>query len=58
MGPKEDLPNLPNTDSLEELARFWDSHEVTEFESQLEEVTDPVFERRVPATIPRSEPEE
>jgi hypothetical protein len=37
-------PALPKTDSIEELARFWDSHEVTEFEDQLEEVKEPVFE--------------
>lgn len=39
-------PALPETDSIEELARFWDSHEVTEFEGQLEEVKEPVFERK------------
>ncbi len=37
---------LPKTDSIEELARFWDSHDVTEFEGQLEEVREPVFERK------------
>ena len=40
---------------VEELARFWDTHEITEFEGQLEEVAEPVFQKRV---IPRSEPEE
>jgi hypothetical protein len=38
--------NLPTTDSIEELARFWDTHEITEFENQLEEVSEPVFEHR------------
>lgn len=37
---------LPKTDSIEELARFWDTHDLTDFEDQLEEVTAPVFERR------------
>jgi hypothetical protein len=37
---------LPVTDSIEELASFWDSHGVTAFESRLEEVTEPVFERQ------------
>lgn len=37
---------LPQTDSIEELARFWDTHDLTEFEDQLEEVTEPVFERQ------------
>ena len=36
---------LPETDSIEELARFWDSHDLTDFEDQLEEVSEPVFER-------------
>jgi predicted DNA binding CopG/RHH family protein len=34
---------LPRTDSIEELARFWDTHDLTDFESELEEVTKPVF---------------
>jgi predicted DNA binding CopG/RHH family protein len=38
-------PKLPQTDSFEELARFWDTHDLTDFEDQLEEVTEPVFER-------------
>lgn len=36
---------LPRTEHIQELARFWDSHDLTEFEDQLEEVTEPVFER-------------
>ena len=34
---------LPNTDSVEELARFWDTHDLTDFEEDLEEVAQPVF---------------
>ncbi|PYS23539.1 MAG: hypothetical protein DMF72_09065 [Acidobacteria bacterium] len=37
---------LPLTDSIQELAQFWDTHDVTEFEDEMEEVTQPVFERR------------
>jgi predicted HicB family RNase H-like nuclease len=37
--------SLPKTDSIEELAKFWDTHDVTDFEDQLEEVAEPVFER-------------
>jgi len=37
---------LPQTDSIDELARFWDTHDVADFEDQLEEVAEPVFERR------------
>ena len=47
--------NLPKTDSIKELASFWDTHDLTDFDDELEEVTEPVFERkgsvvRVPLT--------
>ena len=38
-------PKIPQTDSIEELARFWDSHDLTDFQEQLEEVPEPVFVR-------------
>jgi len=38
---------LPQTDSIQELAQFWDTHDLTDFEGELEEVTEPVFERTV-----------
>ena len=38
--------SLPQTDSIQELAQFWDTHDVTDFEDELEEVVEPVFERR------------
>ena len=30
--------NIPQTDSIQELAHFWDTHDVTDFENELEEV--------------------
>lgn len=36
---------LPQIDSVEELARFWDTHDLTDFEDDLEETTPPVFVR-------------
>jgi predicted DNA binding CopG/RHH family protein len=39
-------PKVPQTDSIEELARFWDTHDLTDFKDELEEVSEPVFERR------------
>jgi hypothetical protein len=39
---------LPQTDSIQELAHFWDTHDLTDFEDELEEVTEPVFE---PTTV-------
>jgi hypothetical protein len=37
---------IPQTDSIEDLARFWDTHDLTDFENELEEVAEPIFERR------------
>lgn len=34
---------IPDTDSIAELARFWDSHDVTDFDDHLEEVAEAVF---------------
>ena len=39
------MSKIPQTDSVAELARFWDTHDLTEFEDELEEVKAPVFER-------------
>ena len=39
------MPQIPKTDSIQELAAFWQRHDVTEFEDELEEVSDPVFQR-------------
>ena len=48
---------IPKTDSIEELASFWDSHDVTDFDEQLEEVVEPVFDREtiVKVRLPRKE---
>jgi protein tyrosine phosphatase (PTP) superfamily phosphohydrolase (DUF442 family) len=37
---------LPKTDSIQKLAKFWDKHDLTDFEDELEEVAQPVFARR------------
>lgn len=34
---------IPPTDSIAELAHFWDTHDLTDFEEQLEVVNKPVF---------------
>ena len=36
---------LPNTDSIEELAEYWDRHDLTDFEKDLEEAAEPIFVR-------------
>ena len=35
---------IPVTDSIHELAAFWDTHDITDFSEKLEEVTEHVFE--------------
>ena len=37
---------IPESDSIEELARFWDTHDLTDFEDLLENVPKRVFERK------------
>jgi len=40
-----DAIHLPQTNSIVVLAAFWDEHDVTDFEVELEEVSEPVFEK-------------
>jgi len=42
---------IPKTDSIEELAKFWDHHDLTDFEDELEEVAEPVFVRAKPIQV-------
>lgn len=42
---------LPHTDSIEELARFWDTRDLTDFEEDLEEADEPVFVRSKGASL-------
>lgn len=44
--------NLPTSDSLPELAEFWDAHDLTDFEDELEETTGPVFVRGAALRVP------
>jgi predicted DNA binding CopG/RHH family protein len=43
--------NLPQSDSIQELAQFWDTHDLTDFEADLEEVTEAVFDRETTVMI-------
>ena len=36
---------LPKIDSIGKLADFWDTHDLTDFEEELQEVKEPVFAR-------------
>ena len=42
---------IPESDSVEELARFWDTHDLTDFEDQLENGPKRVFERKPETAI-------
>ena len=44
-------PKITHTDSIAELTHFWDSHNLTDFEDELEEVHEPIFERRTEETV-------
>ena len=48
---------IPQTDSIRELARFWDTHDLTDFDDELKEVTEPVFRREtlVRIRLPQNE---
>lgn len=35
--------NIPEFDTLQEMAEFWDTHDITDFENQLVEVKEPIF---------------
>src|SRR6266478_944315 len=53
--PKMERPmkksKLPRTDSIQELAKFWDTHDLADFEDELEEVAEPVFVRNTPIKV-------
>lgn len=57
MAKKMKKQKLPQIDSIDALAHFWDSHDLTEFEDELEELVEPVFERETALTI-HLQPEE
>jgi predicted DNA binding CopG/RHH family protein len=45
-------PKMPETDSIQKLAEFWDTHDLTDFEDELEEVAKPVFVRHAAIKVP------
>lgn len=38
-------PKLPKSDSIQQLAEFWDTHDLTDLETEMEVVGKPVFSR-------------
>ena len=49
--------HLPTTDSIQELAAFWQDHDITDFEEDLEEVSEPAFRRPHVVRVPLTEAE-
>jgi len=45
------MSHLPKTDSISELAAFWQTHDLTDFGDDLEEVSEPVFIRTMQLTV-------
>lgn len=45
------MNSLPKTDSISELAKFWDNHDLTDFEAELDEVTEPVFQPKTQVAV-------
>lgn len=46
------MPKIPPTDSIQELARFWQQHDLTDFEDEFEEVPGQVFQRAYVVGVP------
>jgi len=45
MEENQTMSKIPQIDSIQELAQFWDTHDLSEFEEDLEEIKDLVFEK-------------
>lgn len=45
------VKHLPETDSISDLAAFWQTNDLTDFEDQLIEIRAPVFQRAEPISI-------
>ena len=45
-------PKMPKTDSIQELATFWQRHDLTDFDDELEEVPGAVFQRAHVVGVP------
>ena len=43
--------NIPQIDSISDLADFWDKNDLLDFEDELEQVHDSVFEQETAVTI-------
>jgi predicted DNA binding CopG/RHH family protein len=48
---EEKMKHLPTTDSISELAAFWQVNDLTDFEDELVEISEPVFQRAEQVSI-------
>lgn len=48
---------MPDPDAVKTLAEFWDRHDLTDFQDELEQVTEPVFGPRDGIRVPLDERE-
>jgi predicted DNA binding CopG/RHH family protein len=46
--------SIPKTDSIKALARFWDTHDLTDFEVELEPIEGQAFARGAVVRVPLS----
>ena len=46
------MPKMPKPDSMHKLAAFWQRHDLTDLEDDLEEVSGPVFRRAHVVGVP------
>ncbi len=45
------MTEIPRFASIDELARFWDTHDLTDFEAELEEPEEPVFDTKAQTVV-------
>ena len=43
--------NIPDTDSISELSTFWDTHDLADFEDELDDTHEAIFERPPEETV-------
>jgi len=49
---EKQIKKIPDFRTLKEMAEFWDTHDVTDFEDELEEVREPVFKNMNAKVVP------
>jgi hypothetical protein len=42
---------IPEFKTLEEMAKFWDNHDLTDFENEMEEVKEPIFAQPISCAL-------